>query len=79
MEAVLAVAKLETQVERLTKELSAYKNAAEFSDNPVMVPPNGKHFHRDGCEWTQAAEDVQYMRHEEAVSKGFKPCKTCCA
>ena len=54
--------------------------ATDSSDCPYIGNQNSFKFHRATCEWaakTAPKNRVCLQTREEAISKGFVPCKVC--
>lgn len=72
---------LRTENWRLTQELANRKPDHQDSHGVCFVATvRGRYFHRPDCDWAQQIPErnlIEFFSHDEAVSNGYQPCRTC--
>jgi hypothetical protein len=67
---------------RLAEELSEVRDRFQrHYQGPFIASSRKKHFHRLSCKWASklksSPEHITFLSHNEAVQRGYRPCKTC--
>ncbi len=68
---------LREEIDELRYSLS--EPQSEDSENEYFIAsPRRRLFHLPSCSWTQWVGDpIEFTSHNEAVGRGYRPCKTC--
>jgi hypothetical protein len=81
-EANVRITELAAEYDRVVSQLEVQADR-EISHGPFVGSANRKLFHRPECTWAEAFLNKPtcevFETHEDAVSAGKKPCRTCCA
>jgi hypothetical protein len=76
------IQKLESENAQLRDLIIEELDNQVYGEDTYVASKLRPHFHRPSCKWVRKINKDNHIElggHEEAVSAGFKPCKTCCA